>query len=225
MIYRGPVRPVDAINPAGYSFQQLNSLFSNVKLISGYVRAQSAARRDAYRAQVNEFATAAKNLTASAAAVTSLPAQADAKTEDTVRKAVGDFNRLTNSLRQADTLTTKGRGLDSALQAAAAVREKDLNAIGIAYNRESGELTVDDLKLKQAVAQDYNKVKETLGGDSGFGKAVEAAVRPTSREPVGDYLAYPAPASASGYTRQLGSTSAKSYNAAYSRGLLLDLMA
>lgn len=225
-IYGGPVRPVDAVNAASPGLRQLDDVFNNIKLLSNYTRAQAAAQRDAYRVQIKEFSVGAKSLAGSTAAASSLPVQADAtKTAAAVHKFVGDFNRLTTSLRQADNLTAKGRGLTSSLQAAAAVREKDLAAIGIAYDRDSGELTVDELKLKQAVSLDYQRVKDTLGGTAGFGKAVEAAVRPALDAPVGDLFSPPAPAPAVGYPRRQGAAGALAAQAAYGRGLLLDLMA
>jgi hypothetical protein len=205
------------------STDSLQQLFGQLQLWD-YARSQAVSRQSAYRAQIQGFASATQSLAASAGAIASQPAQADlAKTTAAVKTAVEDYNTLIQSL-QAGNLTTRGRGLLSSLQAAADVREEELNAIGIAYNRTTGELTVDDLKLKQAVTTDYANVRETLGGEYGLGTALKQLAGAAAQEPVGEYLAYN-PLATSDYATQLSGSYLSAYYSAYSQGLLLDLMA
>jgi hypothetical protein len=205
--------------------RQLDVLFNNLKLLSSYSGSQAAARQSAYRAQVKEFATGAKNLATGADSLRSL-ADTDGTTKkmSVVSNFVDNFNSLTTTLRRADNLTTEGRGLFSSLKAAASVREDELKAIGIAYDSDSGELTVDEVKLKKAVETDYSKVQETLTGSSGLAASVDKTIGAAVREPVGEYLAAPSAKSAD-YTKLLGGLNATAYYSAYSQGLLLDLLA
>jgi hypothetical protein len=203
---------------------QLDSLFGNLKLIANYTNSLASSQRAAYKTQVKDFAGAAKNLAGSAKSLLNLPdpAGTDAKIA-TVKDFVAKYNTLNATLNEADNLTAKGRGLLGTLQAAASVRADDLGSIGIAYNKNSGELAVDELKLQKAVATDYAKVKETLSGGSGLAAAVDKTLGAAAREPVGGYLAAPATAS-TGYTRLLKGINASSYYNTYSQGMLLDLI-
>ncbi len=203
--------------------QSLNDIFSQLQLWD-YTRSQAVTQQNAYRAQVQGFTTATQSLASSAGAIANLPAAADAtKATAAIKTAVADYNKLVQSL-QGGNLTTEGRGLLNTLQTAAAVREEDLEAIGIAYNRNSGELTVDSLKLKQAVTTNYAQVRETLGGEYGLGLAMQQIAGAAGQESVSNYVAYN-PLATTDYTSQLSGSYLSSYYTAYSQGLLLDLMA
>lgn len=205
--------------------QQIDNLFNNLRLLSSYSGVQTAAQQSAYRAQIKEFATGAKNLAGSADSLRSLADTAGAtKKLSVVNSFVDNLNSLTTTLRQADNLTAEGRKLLSSLKAAASVREDELKAIGIAYDSDTGELTVDEAKLKKAVETDYGKVQKALTDSSGLAASVDKTIGAAAREPVSEYLAAPA-AKATDYTKLLGGLKATAYYSAYSRGLLLDLLA
>ncbi len=203
---------------------QLDSLFGNLKLIANYTNSLAASQRAAYQTQVKDFAAETKALAGSTANLKSLADTAGAGSKiATVKDFVAQFNTLGNTLKEADNLTAQGRSLLGTLQAAAAVREDDLKAIGIAYNKNTGELAVDETKLKKAVETDYTKVKEVLAGASGLAVSVNKTIGAVAKEPVGEYLAAPA-AKAADYTRLLKGVNASAYYASYSQGLLLDLI-
>lgn len=65
---------------------------------------------------------------------------------------------------------------------------------------------------------------ETLGSDYGLGTALKQSVSPATREPVSEYLTYN-PLQTADYTSQLGGSYLSAYYNAYSKGLLLDLIA
>lgn len=208
----------------GSELRQIDALFSNLKLIANYTSGQVASQRAAYQTQVKEYAAEIKSLAGSAASLRGLAdTAATSQKISTVKDFATNFNRLTKTLGEADNLTSEGRGLLNTLKAAASVREDELKQIGIAYNKDTGELTVDEVKLKKAVETDYGKVKETLTGSSGLAASVDKTVSAAVKEPVSEYFA--SPAKATDYTKLLGGGSATAYYGAYSRGLLLDLLA
>ncbi len=209
----------------GSKFQQLDALFSNLKLIANYTGGQVASQRAAYQTQVKEYAAEIKSLAGSAGSLRGLADTAGASQKiSAVKEFAKNFNNLANTLSEADNLTAEGRGLLKTLKAAASVRENELKQIGIAYDSDSGELTVDEAKLKKAVESDYGKVQETLAGSSGLAASVGKTVSAAVKEPVSEYLAAPT-AQAADYTKLLGGGNASAYYGAYSRGLLLDLLA
>lgn len=204
--------------------EQLDSLFNNLKLITNYTNSLAASQRAAYKTQVKDFAAATKNLADSTNNLTSLADTAGTSTKiSTVKDFVAKFNSVTSTLNEADNLTAKGRSLYGTLQAAASVREDELKAIGIAYNKNTGELAVDELKLKKAIETDYAKVKETLTGASGLATSVDKTISAAAKEPVGEYLSAPT-AKSTDYTRLFKGINASSYYNSYSQGLLLDLI-
>ncbi|MDR7866342.1 MAG: flagellar filament capping protein FliD [Sporomusaceae bacterium] len=208
----------------GSEFQQLDALFSNLKLIANYTSGQVASQRSAYQTQIKEYAAEIKNLAGSAGSLRSLADTAGASRKiSAVKEFAASFNNLAKTLSEADNLTAEGRGLLKTLKAAASVRENELKQIGIAYDSDSGELTVDEVKLKKAVETDYGKVQETLTGSSGLAASVDKTISAAVKEPVSEYLAAPT-AQATDYTKLLGGN-ATAYYGAYSRGLLLDLLA
>jgi hypothetical protein len=208
----------------GTSAGSLSSLYS-LMLLSSYAASQAAALQDAYKTQVADFTAGVRDLAAGTGSLLALPAAADAtRTAAAVDQFVAGFNTLTRTLKEADNLTAAGRGLLGSLQAAVRVREDDLKAIGIAYDNRSGQLTVDELKLKQAVAGDWAKVRETLTGTYGLGKAVEKSVSTAAAAPVADYLANPSSALAGTYSPGRDAAGLSAYYTALSRGLMLDLL-
>ena len=209
----------------GSEFQQLDALFSNLKLISNYTSGQVASQRVAYQTQIKEYAAETKSLARSASSLRGLADTVGiSKKISTVKDFATSFNNLTKTLSEADNLTSEGRGLLKNLKAAASVRENDIKEIGIAYDSDSGEITADEVKLKKAVETDYAKVQETLTSSSGLAASVHKTVSAAVKEPVSEYLAAPT-AKATDYTKLLGGGNVSAYYGAYSRGLLLDLLA
>ena len=206
-------------------FQQLDTLFNNLKLIANYTDSQTASRQSSYRTQIKDFAAGAKNLAAGADSRRNLDATAGtAKKIAVVTDFADKFTRLADTLGKADNLTADGRELMNSLKAAASVREDELKAIGIAYDKDTGALTVDEAKLNKAVETDYGKVQETLTGSSGLAASVDKTIGAAVKESVSEYFAAPAAKSAD-YTKLLGGLKANAYYGAYSQGLLLDLLA
>lgn len=213
---------VSLINGSSPQSQRNDLLFSNVRAMTTVTRNQIKAQQAAYRQQVKDFSSSARNLNNSAATISRLSTNQDtAKTLQDVRKTLDSYNGLLATLQEADNLTPQGEALLNGLTAVMDGREKALGTIGITQD-STGEWSVDEAKFTKAKAQDRQHVQSVLGGNKGLGAVIGAAVGTAVSQPVVDFLKSPNAAANIGYAATGITTNFRS--APFSRGIFLDLM-
>lgn len=144
------------------------------------------------------------------------------KIVDAAKNLITNYNNLHNVLNNSDNTTTRGDiVLNSVESLVGKTRIDDFANIGISVDKSTGDLSLDESKLSDALASTPDKVKSLLAGGGGLGKTIERVSKEITTTPASSYLQPPA----LNYSSQFNYSSFASQQDSFTQGLFLNMFA